>query len=139
MEFLFPSGTFEITPGAADALAAVGADPEVFFARHQSGDWGEEDEEIQQENAFALQQRQAISSSYRLSDDTLIRVMSTADRSVTRMYLAAEYPYREVNILKGYALWAASYDQPNNPLIIVEEPIVDEIVADLAKIGRAHV
>jgi PPM family protein phosphatase len=132
MESLFPSGTLEITPGASAAIAAVGADPSVFFARHQSGDWGEEDEEIQQENAFVLQQQQAIFSIYRLSDDTLIRVMTTADRSVTRMSLAAEYPYREVSTRKGYELWAASYDQPNNPLIIVEEPMVDEIVADLA-------
>lgn len=132
MESLFPSGTLEITSAASAAIAAVDADPSVFFARHQSGDWGEEDEEIQQENAFALQQRQAVCSSYRLSDDTLIRVITTADRSLTRLCLAAEYPYREVSTRKGYELWAASYDQPNNPLIIVEEPIVDEIVADLA-------
>ena len=131
MESFFPSGTIEITSGAADALAAVGANPAVFFARHLSGDWGEEDEEIQQENAFALQQRQAVCSSYRLGDDTLIRIITTADRSVTRMCLAAEYPYREVSLRKGYELWAASYDQPNNPLIIVEEPLVDELVADL--------
>ncbi len=38
---------------------------------------------------------------------------------------------QEVSTQGGYALWAASYDQEKNPLIAVEEPHIDRLLASL--------
>ena len=38
---------------------------------------------------------------------------------------------QEVSTQGGYALWAASYDQEKNPLIAVEEPHIDRMLASL--------
>jgi SAM-dependent methyltransferase len=39
----------------------------------------------------------------------------------------------EVGTVVGYRAWSRSYDQPGNPLIAVEEPVVRQIVADLPR------
>lgn len=57
---------------------------------------------------------------------------TAADRASTRMLLAAEFLFREMNTREGYALWAASYDQEQNALIAVEEPLVDALLAELS-------
>lgn len=38
----------------------------------------------------------------------------------------------ELDPRTGYAKWSESYDTINNPLLIVEQPIVEQIVADVA-------
>jgi hypothetical protein len=38
--FLFPLGELVATPAARDALAAAGANPVQYLARHVTGDWG---------------------------------------------------------------------------------------------------
>ena len=35
----------------------------------------------------------------------------------------------ERTVTAGYAEWAASYDSPDNPVLLAEEPIVRELVA----------
>ena len=128
---LFRLGTIEITPAASAILATVHADPAPYLARHQQGDWGEVDEVTQQDNALAVEYHQPICSTYRLSDGTDLLVITTGDRSPTRMSLAAEYPVRKVSAQEGYARWAATYDHEKNALIALEEPYVDAIVATL--------
>ena len=50
----------------------------------------------------------------------------------TSMPLAAEMEsVQEVSAQEGYALWAASYDEENNPLIAVEELHIDKLLASL--------
>ena len=39
----------------------------------------------------------------------------------------------EISTMAGYRAWSGSYDQPGNPLIAVEEPVVRQIVADLPR------
>lgn len=41
-----------------------------------------------------------------------------------------------IDTVAGYRSWAISYDQPGNPLIDVEEPIVQQILSELS-VGRA--
>jgi SAM-dependent methyltransferase len=127
----FSLGAIEITPGASAALMAADADPGTFLARHQRGDWGEVGEHRQQGNEFALRHGHAIRSAYRLAEDAELWVITAADRSCTRLLLATEYERREVSTQEGYALWAASYDQEKNPLIAIEEPPVEGLVAAL--------
>jgi ubiquinone/menaquinone biosynthesis C-methylase UbiE len=45
-------------------------------------------------------------------------------------------PKHEVSTEKGYELWAASYDQENNPLIIVEERRLEALLATLPPVRR---
>jgi hypothetical protein len=126
---LFRLGTIAITPAASGALEALGAEPGTYLAGHQEGDWGQVDETAQQDNDFALQHNQVICSTYKLSDGTELLVITLGDRSSTRVFLAAEYPVRKVSTQEGYALWAATYDSAKNPLIAIEEPYVEAMVA----------
>ena len=128
---LFSLGTIEVTLAASAALAAASTDPAIYLARHQSGDWGEVDESWQQANDLAIQHEEQIDSRYKLSDDIELLVSTAADRSCTRMLLAEEHQRREISTQEGYAVWAESYDKERNPLIAVEEPYVDALVAAL--------
>ena len=129
---LFPVGAVEITPGAAAALAAAGSESSTYLARHQRGDWGDVDEKDREDNTFALRYGHPIASSYRLADGGELLVMTAADRSSTRILLASEYEDREVSTREGYAIWSTSYDTEKNPLIAVEEPRVDTLLAPLS-------
>ena len=131
---LFELGTVDITPRAADALAAAAVDPADLLARHQRGDWGDIDEENRSDNTFALEHPQAIYplvSCYRLAPESELVVITATDRSCTRVLLADEEQVREVSTLEGYAVWAAAYDHEPNPLVAAEGPLVDDLLADL--------
>ena len=45
-------------------------------------------------------------------------------------------PITETAVRDGYAQWAATYDNPNNPMLIAEEPIVRGII-DRYPVGDA--
>ena len=128
---LFHLGALVISTDAAVALKANATNAISFLVRHQRGDWGEEDEYVRRENAAALKRLGPLFSTYTLSDGTKILVMTTADRSETRLLLAAEYCVREVSVQSGYAIWASFYDSQKNPLVAVEEPYVAELIATL--------
>ena len=87
----FPLGQTTATPGALEAMAASGQTPEFFLARHQSGDWGEVNEEDQQLNDEALVNGDRILSVYRTLKGVKMYVITEADRSVTTILLPGEY------------------------------------------------
>ena len=39
--------------------------------------------------------------------------------------------YGESTITAGYAEWSETYDDPGNPMLLAEEPVVQEILAQL--------
>ena len=128
---LFPVGTVEITPRAAAALAAVQGGVAVYLDRHQSGDWGE-DADDRAHSDFALRSGHQITSNYTLPDGTNLFIITAVDRATTRILLADEYEVREVDVQSGYAVWSSSYDIEKNPLIAIEEPHVEALLASLA-------
>jgi ubiquinone/menaquinone biosynthesis C-methylase UbiE len=131
---LFEIGTVEITPGAAEALAAAASDPACLLDRHIRGDWGDIDDGDRADNEFALQHPQAIYglfSRYALNEATAVLVITAADRSCTRVLLPAEEQVREVSVAEGYAVWAEGYDRDHNPLIAAEDPLADALLAPL--------
>lgn len=131
---LFEIGTVDITPAAAEALAAVAIDPASLLERHRRGDWGEVDQEDRDDNEYALQHPQAIYalfSNYPLNESTTVQVITAADRSCTRVMLPAEEQVREVSTAEGYAVWSEGYDRDHNPLIAAEDPLVDALLAPL--------
>ena len=87
----FPLGQTCATPGALAALSEAGQDAAQFLCRHQSGDWGNLSEEDKQENEFSVDKYLRIFSSYRISDDERIWIITEADRSVTTILLPDEY------------------------------------------------
>lgn len=79
----FALGYVVATPGAVVAFQ--------FIDRHAAGDWGDLDQEDRDENERSIKEGFRILSSYRLSDDTKIYVITEADRSSTCILLPEEY------------------------------------------------
>lgn len=131
---LFSLGRCEVTPAATAALTTVSVDPLTLFQRHGRGDWGEVPPWAQKANGDAVRQGlcvHAIESRYRLSNGEETLLMTAPSRSHTRLLLSSEYQNRQVTSREGYALWAATYDAVPNPLIAVEQPTVDKLLAAL--------
>ena len=128
----FELGAIEVSSAASDILTTNGLDLVPYLSRHQSGDWGDIDNANHLRNDWALEHNGVILSTYKLPNGVTILVNTTGDRSLTCVLLETEYQAKEVSTQEGYALWAGSYDQEKNPLIAVEEPYVDRILAGLA-------
>lgn len=137
---LFPLGHCEVTPAAHAALADEGINPLSLFQRHGSGDWGEVPGWAHRANAEAILQGpsvHAIQSCYRLGDGPEVLLVTATDRTRTLMLLASEYKELEVTSREGYALWSATYDAVPNPLIAVEQPVVDALLQRLLPLKTA--
>lgn len=91
MKPLFPLGRVVATPDALDAFARNLQNPIDFLKRHQSGDWGDLEEEDRQENEFSVKHALRILSKYHLRDGTPFYCITEADRSATTILLVEEY------------------------------------------------
>lgn len=97
MQAKFPTGLVLITPGAVAALQQVAGKRYLSFAatliaRHQSGDWGEIDEEDAAENEYSVRYGLRILSAYQLPEGAgRLWVITEADRSATTLLLPEEY------------------------------------------------
>jgi len=87
----FPLGQVVATPGALVALAEAGQTPHEFIRRHQTGDWGDLDEDDRRENERSLEIGCRVLSAYHLRDGTKIWIITEADRSATTLLLPSEY------------------------------------------------
>jgi ubiquinone/menaquinone biosynthesis C-methylase UbiE len=128
----FELGTIKVSSAASNALVETCLDLETLLTRHQDGDWGNVGNVHRRRNEWALEHNGLIRSVYELPNGALLFVNTAAARSCTWAMLETEYQSREVGTQEGYTLWATSYDQEQNPLIAVEEPYVDLILAKLA-------
>lgn len=124
-------GRIEATPAAAAALEKAGLQAQALLARHQRGDWGEADDHIRQHNAFGLRYGGLVRSAYSIAEGVEVLVTTSRDRSYTKLLLGDEFEDREASVQEGYARWAAYYDIEGNPLIAVEDPLVDAILEGL--------
>ena len=93
---LFALGQVVATPGALDALARNKTAGLEMLQRHVAGDWGvlSDDDKLANKNAVASGER--ILSSYLLSDETKLWVITDAaneagKRMVTTLLLPDEY------------------------------------------------
>ena len=87
---LFSLGRLVATRGAMALMEAARIDPLELLRRHQSGDWGDLDEEDRRENDYAVSRFLRIFSAYGKSPDRLW-VITEADRSVTTILRPDEY------------------------------------------------
>ncbi len=117
-----------MSPGAADALAVARIPASEYLHKHHSGEWGEDSRSL---NEWAVKYGHQVWSAYQIPDGPELFVITAVDRSSTRILLESEFEDKEVGTLEGYNLWASTYDIEKNPLIVIEEPRVDEIVERL--------
>ena len=88
---LFELGELAATPNAMAAIITAGKKPNDFLVRHVAGDWSEMAEEDRATNSNAVLRGGRIFSSYAVSRDVRIWVITEADRSVTSILLPSEY------------------------------------------------
>ena len=87
----FSPGQIVATPGALAAMEEYQCQPLTLLARHLAGDWGVLPTEDAQLNDQALKSDGRLLSSYPLSGDTRIWVITEWDRSVTTLLTPDEY------------------------------------------------
>lgn len=134
----FELGALEISDLALQALDDLGVRPEVLFDRHRNGDWADAPEWCHEDNERAVRfdrASHAIRSHYVL-DDTEVLVITSPDRSRTRLQLASEYGTKQVGLRDGYAVWSSWYDGWN-PLVEVEESVVRPLLEGLLPVEGA--
>lgn len=98
MEPVFHLGQVMVTPGAREAVPALG-DLLIMLARHQSGDYGHVCGDDWRVNDMALKDGSRIMSAYAIDEsrpcagfgENTIWVITEADRSVTTLLLPEEY------------------------------------------------
>jgi len=88
---LFPLGKIFATPGALEALDRYAINAMDLIRRHQSGDWGNVPPGDAEENLRSVENGWRILSSYPISDDQNLWIITEADRSVTTLLLPEEY------------------------------------------------
>lgn len=88
---LFELGRVVATPGALALLAEHGVEPLALLQRHVCGDWGAVSDVDAKANDEAVHQGTRLLSSYRLTSDAVIWLITEADRSATTLLRPAEY------------------------------------------------
>jgi hypothetical protein len=87
----FELGQVVATPGAIELLVGAGRSPVEFIARHVRGDWGDLDEHDRLVNEQALLHGGRLLSSYIVTGDQRLWLISESDRSATTLLLPSEY------------------------------------------------
>ena len=87
----FELGQVVATPGALDTLHRLGLTGLDQLRRHHQGDWGDLDAEDIATNNAALKNGARLFSSYQLTADIKLWIITEADRSVTTLLLPEEY------------------------------------------------
>ena len=88
---LFPLGQVVATPGALGVLDQYAINAMDLIKRHQSGDWGNVPPGDAEENLRSVENGWRILSSYAISEDQNLWIITEADRSVTTLLLPEEY------------------------------------------------
>jgi hypothetical protein len=88
---LFSLGQVVATPGALEAMDQYAINAADLIRRHQSGDWGNVPPGDAEENMRSVENGWRILSSYSLSEEQNIWIITEADRSVTTLLLPEEY------------------------------------------------
>lgn len=85
----FPLGQTVITPGALEQLSSSAI--RQSLERHESGDWGDVDDEDRRANDRALTEGTRLLSAYRSVNGIKFWIITEADRSATTILLPSEY------------------------------------------------
>src|SRR5215211_6768532 len=87
----FELGALVATPGALELLQTAGKQPLDYIIRHLTGDWGDLDEHDRLVNEQALEHGGRLLSSYIVTGDQRLWLITESDRSATTLLLPQEY------------------------------------------------
>lgn len=90
-EPLFRFGALALSAGVDALVRNDQLDPFPYLRRHLSCDWGDLEEEDLQANDAALLYDRRLLSSYRITADLTIWIITEADRSLTTVLFPDEY------------------------------------------------
>ena len=127
-----PLGKIVVTTAAAKALKAAAVTTATLLANHRTGDWSNTNPADAQAYAEAFKNGRLVISTYSLSGDQTVLVVTNAERTETRVFTESDKMQYEVDTEEGYAQWSAIYDQEANALIAVEEKLTAPILATLS-------
>ena len=88
---LFTLGQIVATPGALDVLQKACCPFQALLKRHVTGDWGDVCPDDATLNDLAVLEEGRLLSSYTLSSDVKVWVITEWDRSATNVLLPSEY------------------------------------------------
>src|SRR5919109_2098055 len=88
---LFSTGQIVATPGALALLEQTNKTPLEFLSRHLRGDWGDLCQDDKTENELSLKHGFRLMSSYRVTENENLWVITEADRATTTVLLPDEY------------------------------------------------
>ena len=87
----FPPGQIVMTAGVDELVKQGRLNPSVYLHRHLNGDWGDLDADDKRLNDAALEQGDRVLSSYQVTPDLKVWIITEWDRSVTTVLLPHEY------------------------------------------------
>ena len=88
----FATGQIVMTSGVDALIEAGRLDPAPYLYRHLSGDWGDLNDSDRRLNDAALQSGEdRLFSSYQVTPDLKLWIITEWDRSVTTLLLPSEY------------------------------------------------
>jgi hypothetical protein len=91
MNPLFNLGYITATPRSLSTLEDAGILPQALLLRHQTGDWGDLDNEDKSTNDRSVNTGGRILSSYKVKPGVPVWVITEWDRSSTTILLPSEY------------------------------------------------
>jgi len=80
-----------MTAGVNDLVQRGALNPAPYLQRHLNGDWGDLCDEDRRSNDAALKNGDRLFSSYRITPDLKLWIITEWDRSITTLLLPSEY------------------------------------------------
>ena len=87
----FRAGQLVMTASVNDLVQRGALNPAPYIQRHLNGDWGDLCDEDRRSNDAALKNGDRLFSSYRITPDLKLWIITEWDRSVTTLLLPDEY------------------------------------------------
>ena len=88
----FPPGQVVMTTGVDELVRQGRLNPTPYLRRHLHGDWGDLDDDDRRQNDAALKSGEdRLFSSYQVTRDLKLWIITEWDRSVTTLLLPSEY------------------------------------------------
>lgn len=87
----FRAGQLVMTAGVNDLVQRGALNPAPYLQRHLNGDWGDLCDEDRRSNDAALKNGDRLFSSYRITPDLKLWIITEWDRSVTTLLLPDKY------------------------------------------------
>jgi hypothetical protein len=88
----FRAGQLVMTAGVNDLVQRGALNPVPYLRRHLDGDWGDLCDDDRHQNDAALKSGEdRLFSSYRVTNDLKLWIITERDRSVTTLLLPEEY------------------------------------------------